>query len=574
MGTRYRVTCAVRRVIVLLPALLLLGVAVSAASADSAKSSGDASQFSWSPSLVAFTAIPGGARAAAARPAITRLSASAAKPGARLTISGRGFGGKRGKSTVLFGVFKATKYLRWSRTRIVCEAPAMPAGRVLVKVRTARGSSRGKAFTVRGLPTGALAKLWLPVLSTESCEGAFCPWPDMLYYYRDGSDLLAVVTLDEPEDGDNRLVIDTLDLATLRRVGGSRTVSLAGWPQWGGFYAGPDDCFYVLVGQSNLGEDDDRDVVAVRRYDSDWNLLGTAYLKGSAGQVFKGIYEPFAFSAPDMVLMGDRLVVHMARTMYLLSDGLHHQANLTFEVDTATMTAMTFDQLDRDNPYCSHSFRQLVTMNGTSLVTIDHGDGYPRGIQMGVMADYPSRQMPEFDLFLFNGAIGENFTGAAVTGVVSGPSGIVVVGNSIAQPDAPDGPLGFDGENRNAFTIWANPATGQHTVRWLTDYAPDGSSQAFEPRAVDVAPDRYAVLFSVAAGRGYRMEYRLIDSSGTLLASASFPDAFFYAISDPILMGDRLYWIGGEPYAGSSSAYLFGLDLSNPAAPSLLGSAL
>jgi len=275
-----------------------------------------------------------------------------------------------------------------------------------------------------------------------------------------------------------------------------------------------------------------------------------------------------------MVLVGNRLVVHMARFMYAI-DGLNHQANLTFEVDVDTMTATTFEQLG-GYASCSHSFQQLVAMNGTSLVMIDQGDASPRAIQMGVMADYPTqRQVSTYDLFEFNGAWGDNFTGATVTGLVSGPSGIVVVGSSIQQPNAPNGPLGSRSEHPNIYAIWADPATGAHTVHWLTDFAPQGADYASYPRVVQVGTDRYAVLFSVRNDSGgHRMEYRLIDSAGDVLASTSFPGVFFCAISDPILVRGKVYWVGFEANAwGNVPRYIFGIDVSDPARPALLSDA-
>lgn len=393
--------------------------------------------------------------------------------------------------------------------------------------------------------------------------------PDDVGYYADESGNLAIVSHD-PSAG--TLAIDKYDRMTLRHVGAKTSVSLTGWPDWGGFYAGPDGCFYVLVGRDNHAENDTLDVVAVRRYDSDWHLIGAAYVQGGASQGHKGIYSPFDAGAPQMVLVGNRLVVHMSRLLYAEPDGRHHQVNFTFEVDVDVMTTTPFGLLGGYS-YCSHSFRQLVAMNSGSLVTIDHGDAYPRAIRMGVMAHYPAqRQVRTYDLFAFNGAIGDNFTGATVTGLVSGPSGVVVIGNSIQHPNAPNGTLGSADERRNVYAIWADPATGTHVLRWLTDFPPLGADNALEPRAVQVGPDKYAILFSVLNGAGYRMEYRLIDSAGTVLGSASFPGAFFCAASNPILLGDKLHWLGIEPdsWPGPVPAHLYGMDVSDPMRPSLL----
>ena len=95
-----------------------------------------------------------------------------------------------------------------------------------------------------------------------------------------------------------------------------------------------------------------------------------------------------------------------------------------------------------------------------------------------------------------------------------------------------------------------------------------------------MATNSYAVLFTVSSRvttqngyhSSYRMEYRLIDSAGTMLASTSFPGVFFCALSDPILIGGKVYWVGIEPDRQTTYApdYLFGIDVSDPTTPSLL----
>jgi hypothetical protein len=434
---------------------------------------------------------------------------------------------------------------------------------------TVLGLASAQAGPAAGLPAGAIVKVGTdPRMVTSSYSGWNWARPDYVGYYSNGGRILTVVSLKQAGDA---LSVQRVNLSTRGRVGAARSVSLAGWPDWGGFYAGPDRCLYVLCGRENPDEDDALDVVAVRRYDRAWRPLGTAYVKGSATQGgIKGIYSPFVAGSPQMVLSGKRLVVHMSRLIYGIG-GVHHQVSLTFEVDVRSMTARTFDELG-GCAYSSHSFRQLVTMNRGDLVTVDHGDAYPRAIQLGVMAGYPSRRtVATYDLFKFNGATGDNFTGATVTGLAGGPSGIVVVGTSIRQPDAPTGPLGSGGERRNVYLIRANPKTGAHTVRWLTGFSPDGAKEALEPRIVRVGQDRYAVLFSVEDGSARSLVYRLVNSAGVVLARKSFPAAYFCAASDPILVGNKVYWTGiGPGLTPSTTRYLYGLNVSNPKRPSLL----
>jgi len=417
-------------------------------------------------------------------------------------------------------------------------------------------------------PLGAVAKLDTAAVPGGSPYGGG-NWasPDALYYYTDSAGNLNVVVHSAAA-----LTIDTYNPASFQRVGAKRSISLAGWPDWGGFYAGPDGSFYVLVGRGNPHENDNLDVVAVRRYDRNWTLRGTAYVQGGADP--GGIYWPCQGGAPHMVLVGNRLVVNMGRLIYARGGFVHHQMSFPFEVNVDTMTATPFYQFGVWN-YVSHSFQQLVARNGSDLIMIDHGDAYPRAIAMGVIAGYPAQsRLSTYELFEFNGKAGDNFTGATVTSLVSGPSGIVVLGNSIRQPNAPNGPLGSPDEKRNIYAIWADPATGAHTVRWLTSFAPGGADDALEPRVVQVAQDRYAVLFSVRHGSGYPtgLEYRLLDSAGAVLARASFPGMPFSSSSDPILIGHSVYWVDIDPHSSHYPApkYLFGLGLADPARPTLL----
>ena len=225
----------------------------------------------------------------------------------------------------------------------------------------------------------------------------------------------------------------------------------------------------------------------------------------------------------------------MARLIYEI-EGVHHQVNLTFEVNVATMTASTFDELVGDAAYTSHSFQQLVAMNGSNLITIDHGDAYPREIQMGVIGEYPDlRRVDTYDLFDFNGADRRQLHRRHAHRPDQRP---VRAGRARKLDPA----AGRPESARSAPTVRSTTSTRStssgptrgprgrdRTVRWLTAFSPTGDDDALEPRVVQVGPDRYAVLFSVKHGSGYRMEYRLLDSAGTVLASASFPGVLFCA---------------------------------------------
>ena len=84
------------------------------------------------------------------KPVLAKLSPTAARRGAAVTLTGSGFGAKRGTSVVKFGKKACTKYLSWSATRIKVRVPAKAVfGKVKVAVRTAGGTSGSRIFTVK-----------------------------------------------------------------------------------------------------------------------------------------------------------------------------------------------------------------------------------------------------------------------------------------------------------------------------------------------------------------------------------------------------------------------------------------
>ena len=332
---------------------------------------------------------------------------------------------------------------------------------------------------------------------------------------------------------------------------------------------------YVLVGRDNPDENDERDVLAVRRYDQDGELSGTAFVKGGASQLFKGIYE--AWGSASMVLVGDRLVVHTARTMYIDEDDVRHQSNFSFEVDTTTMTARDFESFDGESPYASHSFNQHVVTVGDDLVFVDHGDAYPRGIQVTSFAGYADGGHvidAQTEPFQFMGQVGDNYTGTTVTGVVGGPTKLLVVGSSVPHRHAIAGVTGYDTGLAQRVPDLPDPVRRRDDFTWLPELDPNGNVHATEPRLVRISDDRFAVLFSVVDGSSTTLEYRLVDESGAVLAGMSWPASRFGSASQPVLLDTLLVWSDSGPLGDSSEnmpTYLYGLNFTDPAAPVKVG---
>ena len=84
--------------------------------------------------------------AALVKPLMVKISPTRGKAGVVMTISGQGFGTRRGASKVLFGTKVVVKYYWWSATRIKVKVPPIGRGKIAVKVRASGGTSNVKYF--------------------------------------------------------------------------------------------------------------------------------------------------------------------------------------------------------------------------------------------------------------------------------------------------------------------------------------------------------------------------------------------------------------------------------------------
>lgn len=445
---------------------------------------------------------------------------------------------------------------------------------VLAAVLSTQIGWQAVAVASTALPPGAVkdtpAGHYWPAAAYDTPTGAHAE-PDAVYYYRDDSGRLAMVTVDG-----RSLVIRTYDPQTFVRLQ-TRRVALAGFDHWGGFLAAADGNLYVALGRANYEESATKTVVVVRKYSKQWELLGEAAIPGGVRQGQTGITEAFHAGVGRMALCGGTLVLHMSRLLFRSDDGLRHQMNLTLTIDTGTMATRTFADAYNTYPYVSHSFNQFVDCRGGDLVVADHGDAYPRAIVAGVMRGFPPTGEGRMDrrrLWQLPGKTGNNYTGTTLTGLAVADDGFLVVGNSVPHRNAVGGLTGSASRlPRNVYLIRSGLDANKPEFTWLTRLT-GRNSGASEPRLVPVDAGRWAVLFTTtrgpAASRRQTMQYRLIDASGTVLASRSWRGRAFFPASDPILLGERMVWAqrsDSRRVPGADRGYLYTLDLTDPASP-------
>lgn len=372
-------------------------------------------------------------------------------------------------------------------------------------------------------------------------------WSHLLYsyLYEDGGGTFCVVDA-KPYGVDNAVSVETYDRETFALLG-SRTVPIE-LDTFGGFFAGEEYNFMVF-GQGNKEETDQKEVIRVVKYDKDFQRLDDVSIKGGESYTV----TPFDAGSLRMAEDGNMLVIHTARERYTTEDGLNHQSQLTICVDTDDMR-VTNDLGRLQGNHVSHSFNQFVIFDRGQLVLADHGDAYPRSIVLSsttggrTTANFSTR-----DLLKIPGETGANCTGVTLGGLEASPDSYLVAINTIdhGKVTAYDSfSMSGLGRDERDVVLLAAPKGGSSTrqIR-LTDYIGNGKL-AGTPYLVKVDESRFLVLWeefayqgdsTAAIDRGVR--YVEVDASGGVLGETqALPGARLSSDCQPVLMDGGVTW--------------------------------
>lgn len=298
-------------------------------------------------------------------------------------------------------------------------------------------------------------------------------------------------------------------------------------PDFGGFYA-TDTNYYILSGQENPKESASVECFRVTKYDLKWNRLS------SAGLYNCNTTDPFRAGNARFAQDGKYLLIRTCHEMYASSDGLNHQSNYTLRLD---MEAMTLTGSDLG--YVSHSFNQFIQVEDDSIVTVDHGDAYPRSI---VLQRFPANDSTEWptatDLLTFPGATGENYTGASLGSFEISDSSYLVAYNSVKQ----DGNF-TSNRTRNVYIASMDKTTGQVTNKQITSLA-EGGDTASIPHLVKLSGNEFLLLWMQMDDEYEYSDVRYVKLNGKgdkignvyTIKGASLSDCV------PILANGKLIW--------------------------------
>lgn len=258
---------------------------------------------------------------------------------------------------------------------------------------------------------------------------------------------------------------------------------------FGGFYSGTD-ANYLVFGQMNDADSDAVEVLRIVKYSKSWERKSAVSVKGA------NTYIPFDGGSLRMTETAGKLYIHTCHKMYKSSDGLNHQANMTFVVNEATMTVVDsyYDVMNISQAgYVSHSFNQFVQTDGQYVYRVDHGDANPRAMSItkcevdGNITDV-SYVLP----FTMQYYPSYNYTGASIGGFELSSDNCLIAGCSVDQSDEDN----FDvfGQ-RNIFVTVTSKDMNKSNIVWLTNYASNYGVTVRTPQFVKINEEQFLIMW-------------------------------------------------------------------------------
>ena len=312
----------------------------------------------------------------------------------------------------------------------------------------------------------------------------------------------------------NYIYIDTYDSKTYKLLNTQKVE--AELDLFGGFYSG-EKYNYIVFGQENREENDNKEVIRIVKYDKQFNRIDECSIKG--GESFT--INPFYASTLRMAENENELTVHTSRERYLTDDGLNHQSQLTIILDTDTMKTKNYLGEFQKN-HVSHSFNQFAQYDGDKLILVDHGDAYPRSI---VLNKESGSEFTEVDLFKIPGAIGANCTGVTVGGFEISDTNYLVAINSIDHNKVTEYTsyemIGLDLDERDIILLTCDKNTNSVKQIKFTDYI-NNNMLGSTPYLVKIDDNRFMLMweefiYNNKNAESNGMKYVEIDGNGNKL---------------------------------------------------------
>ena len=328
-------------------------------------------------------------------------------------------------------------------------------------------------------------------------------------------------------------------------------------PIFGGFYSGSNYNF-VVYGQSNTGESNSLEVLRVVKYSKSWVRQGSISFYGI------NTYIPFDAGSSSFAEYGSTLFIRTCHEMFDDGDGLHHQACMTFAINTSNMTEISkyCDIMNVNYGYVSHSFNQFIRVDGADVLAVDHGDAHPRAVVLGKYNAGASTGRVDgaysnVNLITIPGSIGANYTGANVGGFEFSSSNYIT---AIARVSYDNNTIsGFVKNVELLVQPKGNFSSSSTSRKTMTSNAEGGGVNNGNPYLVKISDNSFLLLWestNTSTGKIIGVNAQLIDGSGNKVGSTA---QFNAVLSDcaPVYKGGKVIWYAAGREGGTKTVPVF-----------------
>ena len=342
-------------------------------------------------------------------------------------------------------------------------------------------------------------------------------------------------------------------------------------PKYGGFHAASDGCYYLVTGQDNISESTSQPVFDIAKYTADWELVGHDQLCGA------NTAKAFEAGCVRCADNGKYLVVHSSHEMFNGSTSQGHQSSflIEFDMETAKVSDHSCNFRGAGRGCVSHSFNQFVLMNGTKLVTLDHGDAYPRYVVLNeyisdfttgtFKVNYSNEFTKAVDMFdYYPKKTEENYTGVTVGGFEQSSTHYLTVLNTVDQSKWEeyaaesiwyDNDLYMHTHNIVVSSVPKDNFDNDHVQKFeITNFA-EGEPTTHTPHLTPIDGDRFLLLWQ----QSKTVNYVFLDNTGAPISEIYTMDG---EMSDckPVMVGSQVYWYTWK----NQDVTLYSIDVSDP----------
>ena len=390
------------------------------------------------------------------------------------------------------------------------------------------------------------------------------------YLYEENGDLVRI----ESKEGDeknkkskkskkskaNKVIVNRYDKTG--NLISTKTLDYQG-EKFGGFYRG-EDYNYLIFGNDNREHKDNKEVVRIVKYDRDFIEIAKLSVNGAY------TWEPFGAGSLRCGEIGNIILVHTARGRY---DG--HQSSLTIAFDEDDMSLLSEDDMGAfQKNHVSHDFNQFVMADGNEFITVDHGDGYPRGILVSWLSTDNNQNPGDYYSYVTGNSIfspskkieiltvfgSGNQTGVSIGSAINMATNVLVGVNRMDYSKAKSFNSyiieGKDVYKRDIVLYSLDKNTLEVTENKYTDYTKDKNTTYTAPKMVKLDDTRVMLIWNklnmtwkklndkiiIKNLKTSVLQYLIVDENGNKLSEIKTVKDMIVTDEAPILFDNKVVW--------------------------------